>query len=66
MNLRSIGRRGSHVVWWFISVGLFVGIWELTFALGLYSVKILPPPHVFLADLPKSDPSFRLQQAQSG
>ena len=52
MNLRSIGRRASLVVWWFISVGLFVSIWELTFALGLYSVKILPPPHVFLADLP--------------
>ena len=52
MYLRSIGRRASPVVWWFISIGLFVGIWELTFALGLYSVKILPPPHVFLADLP--------------
>lgn len=43
----------SQSAWWFLSVGLFIGLWELTFALGLYSEKILPPPHIFLPSFPE-------------
>ena len=52
MSTQSIGERGHPLVWWFISIGLFIGLWELTFAMGLYSARTLPPPHVFLGDLP--------------
>ena len=47
-----MGERANRIAWWFISIGLFIAIWELTFAMGLYSAKILPPPHIFLTDLP--------------
>ena len=49
----AMGRFVSQGTWWLISVGLFIGLWELTFALGLYSAKILPPPHIFLPSFPE-------------
>ena len=51
MSAKSIAERGHPLVWWFISVGLFIAIWELTFAMGLYSARTLPPPHIFLQDI---------------
>ncbi len=41
-----------RICWWLISVGLFLGFWELTYAMGLYSAQFLPPPHIFLGDIP--------------
>ena len=36
--------------WWLASVALFGGLWELAWALGWADPKLLPPPHIFLAD----------------
>ena len=38
-------------LWWFASVGTFVGIWELCWFLELADPLMLPPPHIFLANL---------------
>jgi NitT/TauT family transport system permease protein len=37
-------------LWWLASVALFGGLWELAWALGWADPKLLPPPHIFLAD----------------
>lgn len=37
--------------WALASVGLFVGIWEAAWALGWADPLLLPPPHLFLANL---------------
>lgn len=34
--------------WTLLSVGMFAGLWELLWALGLADPKLLPPPHIFL------------------
>ena len=66
MSAKSIAERGHPLVWWFISVGLFIAIWELTFAMGLYSARTLPPPHVFLGDLPNQIQYFDFSKANAG
>ncbi len=66
MALDGINKRASQIVWWFISIGLFVGFWELTFAMGLYSAKFLPPPHIFLGDLPNQLQHFDFSKANPG
>ena len=66
MVLKGIGERANRVVWWFISIGLFVGIWELTFATGLYSERILPPPHIFLSDIPNQIQHFDFSRHNPG
>lgn len=38
--------------WSAASVGLFVAIWELLWLLGLVNPLLLPPPHLFLQDIP--------------
>jgi len=40
-----------NVGWWLLSVGLFIGFWELMAALGQVNTLILPPPHQFLAEI---------------
>jgi NitT/TauT family transport system permease protein len=40
-------------LWWLASVGIFVAIWELCWWLGLADPLMLPPPHIFLANLPE-------------
>lgn len=37
--------------WWLASVGSFVGIWELCWFFELADPLMLPPPHIFLANL---------------
>jgi NitT/TauT family transport system permease protein len=37
--------------WWVLSIGLVAGIWELLAALRLINTVILPPPHLFVAEL---------------
>jgi NitT/TauT family transport system permease protein len=39
------------VGWWLLSIGLFLGIWELLTLLGYVNTLILPPPHQFLAEI---------------
>lgn len=36
--------------WWFGSLALFVGIWELCWAAGWANPMLMPPPHLFLED----------------
>jgi NitT/TauT family transport system permease protein len=38
--------------WTITSIGLFVAIWELCWLTGLSDPKLLPPPHIFLANIP--------------
>ena len=66
MGSQSIGDRAKQIIWWFISIGLFVTIWEVTFAMGLYSARILPPPHIFLGDLPNQIQHFDFSKANAG
>lgn len=54
----TLGARASQVMWWFISLGLFVGVWELAWALGLADPKFLPPPHIFIPEFPKQANQF--------
>jgi NitT/TauT family transport system permease protein len=44
-------RFAAEAVWWVLSVGIVVGIWEVTAALGLINTIILPPPHKFVAEI---------------
>ena len=41
-----------RTLWWFASVGSFVAIWEFCWWQGWADPLMLPPPHLFLADLP--------------
>jgi len=45
-----IRRTVVAALWWLASVALFGGLWELAWALGWADPKLLPPPHIFLAD----------------
>jgi NitT/TauT family transport system permease protein len=39
------------VGWWCLSLGLFLGLWELIVALGWVNPIILPAPHQFIAEI---------------
>lgn len=41
----------ASAVWWVLSVGMVVALWEFAAALDLINTVILPPPHVFIAEL---------------
>ena len=51
-------RHLSQTGWWVASLLLFVGVWELAYGLGLYRSAALPPPHIFLPDLPAQAQHF--------
>lgn len=61
----------QHSLGWLASVGIFVAIWELCWLFGLADPLMLPPPHIFLANLPEQfrffDPAgARSLQADGG
>jgi len=41
----------ASAVWWLLSIGMLVAIWEVAAALQLINTVILPPPHLFVAEL---------------
>lgn len=41
--------------WWMLSIGLFLGIWEVMTLLGWVNTLILPPPHQFLGEIANQD-----------
>lgn len=38
--------------WTIVSVSLFVSIWELLWYFGISDPKLLPPPHIFISNIP--------------
>jgi len=42
-----------RALWWFASVGSFIAIWEFCWWQGWADPLMLPPPHLFLANLPE-------------
>lgn len=42
----------SPILWFLTSLGLFVGLWEFAWWQGWANPLLLPPPHIFLANLP--------------
>ncbi|MDB5372281.1 MAG: transporter permease [Belnapia sp.] len=38
--------------WAMVSIGLFAGLWELAWLTGVADAKLLPPPHIFLGNIP--------------
>src|SRR5215472_3501366 len=40
-----------QAMWWVLSIGLVVALWELVAALQLIDPLILPPPHLFIAEI---------------
>ena len=59
-------RAASHALqrtgWMLVSVGLFAGLWELLWAFGIADAKLLPPPHIFLGNLPEQAKFFNTAQ----
>ena len=55
---RALGRIGVTL----LSVGLFCGLWEVLWALGVSDPKLLPPPHVFLGNFPDQAKFFNTAQ----
>lgn len=46
-------KRGfARIGWGLISVGLFAGLWELLWLAGIADPRLLPPPHIFLGNIP--------------
>src|SRR6266478_6423883 len=41
----------AQSMWWVLSIGLVVALWELIAALQLIDPMILPPPHLFIAEI---------------
>ena len=56
---------GQRALWWIASVGTFVAIWEFCWWRGLADPLMLPPPHLFLANLPEQFKFFDPAGARS-
>lgn len=39
--------------WWMLSVSIFAGIWEFCWYVGWADPLLMPPPHIFLSNLPE-------------
>ncbi len=63
----------ARVGWAVLSIGLFIAIWEACWALGWADRRLLPPPHIFLGNIPEQAKFFNTisrwqvgQQANAG
>jgi NitT/TauT family transport system permease protein len=50
-TLKLLQLLAANAVWWVLSIGLVATIWELIAALQLIDPLILPPPHLFIAEI---------------
>src|SRR5260370_8792869 len=57
-----IGAWLPQLGWTIVSVGLFAAIWELCWYFSWADPRLLPPPHVFLSDLPGQAKFFNTDQ----
>ena len=48
--------------WTIVSVGLFALLWEFLWLIGLADPKLLPPPHIFMGDIPEQAQYFNTAQ----
>lgn len=48
----------ADILWGFASIACLVSLWEVLWALGVVKEAILPPPHIFLANLSEQARSF--------
>ena len=55
----------QRALWWMASVGTFVAIWEFCWWRGYADPLMLPPPHLFLANLPEQFKFFDPAGARS-
>ncbi|MDB5761061.1 MAG: binding-protein-dependent transport system inner rane protein [Herminiimonas sp.] len=46
--------------WWVLSVGIFTSVWELCWYMGWADPLLMPPPHIFLSNLPEQFRFFDL------
>ncbi len=56
--LAVIRQYGPKVGWTFVSIALFAGLWEFLWYIGAADQRLLPPPHIFLGDLPGQAKNF--------
>jgi NitT/TauT family transport system permease protein len=49
-TLEFIRQHGPKFGWGLLSVGLFAGLWEFLWYIGVADQRLLPPPHIFLGD----------------
>jgi NitT/TauT family transport system permease protein len=52
----------SRTGWALVSIGLFAGLWEMLWAVGLADPRLLPPPHIFLGNFPEQLKFFNTAQ----
>jgi NitT/TauT family transport system permease protein len=45
-----VRQHGPKLIWGLLSIGLFAGIWEFLWYVGVADQRLLPPPHIFLGD----------------
>lgn len=41
----------GKIGWTFLSIGLFVGLWEFLWLIGWADPRLLPPPHIFIGSI---------------
>lgn len=58
---RRLSQCAVSVGWWVLSLGSVVALWELVVALRLVNPVILPPPHLFIAEL-RNQAQFMMPQ----
>jgi NitT/TauT family transport system permease protein len=49
-TIEFIRQHGPKLGWGLLSVGLFAGLWEFLWYIGVADQRLLPPPHIFLGD----------------
>jgi NitT/TauT family transport system permease protein len=49
-TIEFVRQHGPKLAWGLLSVGLFAGLWEFFWYVGVADQRLLPPPHIFLGD----------------